>query len=43
MVQDFAYFERGIDRISRQLPGMPRDRVVLNRLFFSVFKELDEL
>lgn len=43
MVQDFAYFERGIDRISRQLPGMPQDRVVLNRLFFSVFKELDEL
>ena len=43
MIQDFAYFEQGIDRISRQLPGMPQDRVVLNRLFFFVFKELDEI
>jgi MarR family transcriptional regulator, negative regulator of the multidrug operon emrRAB len=41
--QDFSYFERGIDRISQQLPGMPQDRVVLNRLFFFVFKELDEV
>jgi len=31
---DFTYFENGIDRISGQLPGMPQDRVVLNRLFF---------
>jgi len=43
VIQDFAYFEQGIDRISRQLPGMPQDRVVLNRLFFFVFKELDEI
>lgn len=43
MNQDFSYFEKGIDRISRQLPGMPQDRVVLNRLFFFVFKELDEV
>lgn len=42
MIQDFAYFEQGIDRISRQLPGMPQERVVLNRLFFYLFKELDE-
>ncbi len=42
MNQDFAYFEQGIDRIARQLPGMPQDQVVLNRLFFFVFKELDE-
>lgn len=41
MNKDFAFFERGIDRVSRQLPGMPQDRVVLNRLFFFVFKELD--
>jgi MarR family transcriptional repressor of emrRAB len=41
--QDFSYFEHGIDRIARQLPGMPQDRVVLNRLFFFVFKELDEV
>jgi MarR family transcriptional repressor of emrRAB len=40
---DFANYEQGIDRISRQLPGMPRDRVVLNRLFFFMFKELDEV
>lgn len=43
MLQDFAYFEQGIDRIARQLPGMPQDRVVINRLFFFVFKELDEV
>ena len=41
MNQDFSYFENGIDSISRQLPGMPQERVVLNRLFFFVFKELD--
>jgi MarR family transcriptional regulator, negative regulator of the multidrug operon emrRAB len=43
MNQDFSFFEHGIDRVSRRLPGMPRDQVVLNRLFFFVFKELDEL
>ena len=43
MNQDFSYFENGIDRIARQLPGMPQDRVVLNRLFFYVFKELDDV
>ncbi len=42
MSHDFSFFELGIDRIARRLPGMPRDRVVLNRLFFFVFKELDE-
>lgn len=42
MKHDFSFFELGIDRISRRRPGMPRDRVVLNRLFFFVFKELDE-
>lgn len=42
MHNDFAYFEQGIGRIARQLPGMPEDQVVLNRLFFFVFKELDE-
>jgi MarR family transcriptional repressor of emrRAB len=41
--QDFAYFENGIDSISRQLPGMPQERVVLNRLFFFVFKALDDV
>ena len=40
---DFSYFENGIDRIAQQLPGMPQDRVVLNRLFFYVFKELDDV
>ncbi|MGE5320928.1 MAG: MarR family transcriptional regulator [Hyphomicrobiaceae bacterium] len=39
----FSFFELGIDRISQRLPGMPKDRVVLNRLFFFVFKELDDL
>ena len=42
MKHDFSYFEQGIDRISRRLPGMPKDRVVINRLFFFVFKELDD-
>ena len=41
MTHDFSRFELGIDRVSQRLPGMPRDRVVLNRLFFFVFKELD--
>lgn len=40
---DFTYFESGIARISGQLPGMPQDRVVLNRLFFCVFKDLDDV
>ncbi|MGA7181128.1 MAG: MarR family transcriptional regulator [Thiobacillaceae bacterium] len=43
MNQDFSFFEQGIDLIARQLPGMPQDRVVLNRLFFFVFSELDEV
>ena len=43
MALDFSNYEQGIDRISRQLPGMPQDRVVLNRLFFFMFKELDDL
>lgn len=38
---DFRYFENGIARVARQTPGMPRDEVVLNRLFFHVFMELD--
>jgi MarR family transcriptional repressor of emrRAB len=42
MDHDFSFFEQGIERIARRLPGMPRQRVVLNRLFFFVFKELDE-
>jgi len=42
MNHEFSFFELGIDRISRRLPGMPKDRVVLNRLFFFVFKELDD-
>lgn len=42
MNHDFSYFELGIDRVSRRLPGMPKDRVVLNRLLFFVFKELDD-
>lgn len=40
---DFTYFENGIGRIAGQLSGMPRDRVVLNRLFFYIFKELDDV
>ncbi len=40
---DFTYFESGIAQISGQLPGMPQDRVVLNRLFFCVFKDLDDI
>lgn len=40
---DFTYFENGIQRISGQLPGMPQDRVVLNRLFFYVFMDLDDV
>ncbi len=43
MKLDFSQYEQGIERISRQLPGMPQDRVVLNRLFFFMFKELDEI
>jgi MarR family transcriptional repressor of emrRAB len=43
MNHEFSFFELGIDRISRRLPGMPKNRVLLNRLFFFVFKELDDL
>lgn len=42
MNHDFSFFEQGIDRISRRLPGMPKDRVLVNRLFFFVFKALDD-
>lgn len=42
MDHGFSFFELGIDKIARRLPGMPQDRVVLNRLFFFVFKELDD-
>ncbi len=38
----FFPFEQGINRVSQQIPGMPQDRVILNRLFFFVFKELDD-
>ncbi len=43
MARDFSFFEDGIRRIAGQLPGMPQDRVVLNRLFFCVFRELDDV
>jgi len=43
MTLDFTYFENGIDRISLQQADMPRDLVVMNRLFFYVFNELDEV
>lgn len=39
---DFSSYREGIERVSRQSPAMPKDRVVLNRLFFFIFKELDE-
>ncbi len=41
MKLDFSYFENGIDRVAGQLPGMPRGRVVLNRLLFHVFMEME--
>ncbi len=43
VAQDFSHFEQGIELIAGQLPGMPQDRVVLNRLFFFVFRELNEI
>lgn len=43
MNQDFAYFEQGIARIAERLPGMPHKRIVLNRLFFFLLKELDDI
>lgn len=39
---DFSSYRQGIERVSQQSPTMPKDRVVLNRLFFFIFKELDE-
>lgn len=43
MAQDFSYFEQVVDRASRQLPGMPCESIILNRLFFFVLKDLDAL
>ncbi len=43
MKQDFTPYQRGIERISRQLPGMPKDRTILNRLLFFMFKALDDV
>ncbi len=43
MIQDFSYFEQVIHRASRQLPEMPRNRIVLNRLLFFISKDLDDL
>lgn len=42
MSRDFARFEEGIARISQQLPQMPRQRIVLNRLLFFTVQELEE-
>lgn len=43
MKLNFTNYEQGIERISQQLPGMPKEQVVLNRLFFFMFRELDEV
>ena len=37
MNHTFKPFEQGIQRVSRKLPGMPQETVVLTRLFFFVF------
>ncbi len=39
---DFSSYRQGIEQIWQQCPAMPKDRVILNRLFFFIFKELDE-
>lgn len=43
MPHDFSYFEQGIDRVAQRRPDLPRNHVVLNRLFFFVFRELDDV
>lgn len=42
MKHSFSYFEQGIERVSQRLPGMPKEKVLLNRLFFFAFKEVHE-
>jgi len=37
MNHTFEPFEQGIARVSRRLPGMPQEMVVLTRLFFFTF------
>ena len=38
----FSYFEQGIKRVCERVPGMPEDRVVLNRLLFFAVRALDD-
>jgi len=42
MTNTFQRFEQRIERIARKLPGMPHQPVMLTRLFFFVFKNLND-
>jgi MarR family transcriptional repressor of emrRAB len=42
MKHSFSDFEQGIERVSRRLPGMPKEKVLLNRLFFHAFREVHD-
>jgi MarR family transcriptional repressor of emrRAB len=41
-VKSFAVFEERIDRVARQLPGMPVPQVVVHRLLFFVARNVKE-
>ncbi len=42
MTITFLRFEQRIDRIASKLPGMPHQQIILTRLFFFVFKNLND-
>ncbi len=42
MADSFTVFEHGIDNVAQRLPGLPRQEVVLTRLYFFLFAKLNE-
>jgi MarR family transcriptional repressor of emrRAB len=42
MADGFSVFEQGIDRVAQRLPGLPRQEVMLTRLYFFLFGTLNE-
>lgn len=42
MAESFKVFERGIDHVAQRFPEMPREEVILTRLYFFVFRRLND-
>ncbi len=42
MEQGFQVFEQGIGRVAEAFPGLPRQQVILTRLYFFLFRRLND-